>query len=288
MLSGGLWLNMLVVAALLEPRLVSWVRRLASGAADKGDDNKLKINKTNETISDRNGRINKAFVISETDPSGTNRKYSAHIVILGDGEQSIIARKRRKHSTVSNDVNLNLDDDVKSGFSSKFSNVCISTFKAYGHLLKTRELWLFFLFRTLANVSYGCATIYLPAYAAEMGLDSWSLSTILALMGVSELICRIILGCIGDFNCVSKIFVLAVTLFICGVTTFPLLFMKTTYSVYILTALLGLFGGTFRVYNGPILVEMIGFKQLGSAMALTFSLSLLSLAAAQVPFGKSF
>ena len=169
-----------------------------------------------------------------------------------------------------------------------FKDVYSNTLKAYSRLLRTRKLLFFLLFRTLADTGFLSTTIFLPAYASEQGLPASSIPLTLSLLGATELISRLLLGYLGDFRCVSKVLLLSITLFICGTVTMILSFVKSVLSVYMVTICRGLFGGTCRMYTGPILAEIVSFELLGRAISLAVSLGLLGFASAQVPFGKCF
>ena len=191
----------------------------------------------------------------------------------------------------SKETDIQIKPDSRNGKKTKnrcgdIRKPCRRVLKTYSRLLRSFELWLFLTFRTLANLATNAVNIFLPAFAAEQGLPLWSLATLLSVIGVSELVSRIILGYIGDWECINKVLVLGVVYTSCGVITLSLVMIPSVLTVYIMTVFLGLFGGIFRIYNGPILVDIVGFKRLGSAMGLLACIGLLTTAASQPFFGK--
>ena len=178
------------------------------------------------------------------------------------------------------------DSKAKSNKLRKILSVVKKTLKIYVSLFKRRDFWFCLMFTNLGNIVIACIPLYLPALASELGLPTSSFATFLFILSLAELGSRLLFGFVGDSERVNKIVILAMTRFVCGIATIALLQIHTHPTVYALTVILGVFGGPVRVYFGPIVLDIVGFKHFGTGIAFVYAINGLFLSLTQIPLGK--
>ncbi|XP_021932288.1 monocarboxylate transporter 12 isoform X3 [Zootermopsis nevadensis] len=135
-------------------------------------------------------------------------------------------------------------------------------------LLKDPIFILFTISNFCTSVGFNIPYVYLVAQAEERGISTDKASLLLAVIGIANLIGRIILGYVSDKPWINRLMVYNVCLTICGVAT---AFSALCYEFYSFVIYASIYGFTIGAYVGltsVILVDLLGLDRLTNAFGL--------------------
>ena len=121
----------------------------------------------------------------------------------------------------------------------------------------------------LSHPGYVNCFIFLPAYADELGLSRHTASLILAMSGVSDLLGCVVGGWFADLNLVRRYNLVATCLLIAGAASIICPMFPSIYSLGVMVAAVGIFGGCFFSHIPVILVDFVGAEKMPNALGLT-------------------
>jgi MFS family permease len=157
-----------------------------------------------------------------------------------------------------------------------------SVYDAFDYaLLKRPEFVLTLLWGSFSIIGYICMLFSLPNYAVSIGLDASQASIVGAMLNLGQGIGRPLIGYFSDS--LGRINMCLLCTAFCGVTIFAIWIPATSYGVLILFALLGgAVAGTIWTTVGPVTAEVIGLKDLPSALSLFWTSLILPSAFSEV------
>ena len=136
-------------------------------------------------------------------------------------------------------------------------------------MFRRPELCLFFGWGFFSEMGYVVLWFSLPAYASSIGLSAQQGSVIGALLNVGLVVGRPIIGYLSDRK--GRINIATLMTALCGaLCLFMWIFAKGFPLMCAFAILVGMVCGTFWGTLGPIGAEVVGLRDLPSALSLTF------------------
>jgi MFS family permease len=138
-------------------------------------------------------------------------------------------------------------------------------------ILASRPFRILYALQIFAQYAFFIPWVHLVPYAIDKGYDPLQAALLISLMGISNLIGRIVLGAVGDW--IGHFTILRLTLFC---MLFSLLLWLTPWAVYwavlvLIAIIFGAFCGSLASTMPSILVTMFGSQQAASALGIMFS-----------------
>ena len=151
---------------------------------------------------------------------------------------------------------------------------------------KPGTYWPFVLLISLANAAYFSSFYQLPVYSSELGLSLWESSLAMSILGGTETLSRIGFGHLVDYRYCSVFLLLFQGFTISGSVIFILSFVNMSWSAYVISSVLGIFGSWYPVVIAPVVSETVQHNQIGSGVAVVLGFNFIAVAAVQPLFGK--
>ena len=127
---------------------------------------------------------------------------------------------------------------------------------------------------------------FIPPHVQDLNLTKTQASTLLTIIGAVDLVARLLFGLIGDIKWVNKKAVLTFNFLISGIATILFSFLSTWELIVGYSVVLGLCGGSFMVYMGPLVIDAIGMDYVGTGIGISSMLFGLANTLAPLTFGK--
>ena len=121
---------------------------------------------------------------------------------------------------------------------------------------------------TVGNAGYVNCFLFLPPYAADLGLTKKTASILLAVGGVCDLVGRIFGGWFADLNLIKRYNLMGICMMITSGTVLFCPFFPSIYSISAIIIVCGLFGGFYIALMAVVLVDHIGLSGMPNAFAL--------------------
>jgi MFS family permease len=130
--------------------------------------------------------------------------------------------------------------------------------------IKSKPFWFIYFIMILTHISLFLVTVHVVPYAIGLGVNNVTASTALTLLGICSMAARILGGVAADKLGTAKLF--TIFLAIQAFSTFLLVKSENIWTIYLITAMLGIgFGGWIAIY--PLRVSgFFGTKYLGSIL----------------------
>lgn len=135
-------------------------------------------------------------------------------------------------------------------------------------LLKDPIFILFTVSNFCTSVGFNIPYVYIVAQAEERGIATNKASLLLAVIGIANLVGRIILGYISDKPWINRLLVYNVCLTVCGLATAFSAFCYDFSSFVIYASVFGFTIGAYVGLTSVILVDLLGLDRLTNAFGL--------------------
>lgn len=135
-------------------------------------------------------------------------------------------------------------------------------------LLKDPIFILFTVSNFCTSIGFNIPYVYLVAQAEERGISTNRASLLLAVIGIANLVGRIVLGYVSDKPWINRLMVYNVCLTICGLATIFSAFCYDFYSFVIYASVYGFTIGAYVGLTSVILVDLLGLDRLTNAFGL--------------------
>ena len=266
MILGGLWLHVLVVAAIMRPLSVKDVLRVQDDMLVEVDVQEVCEDEIVEKTlhSDHHSKDFSNNVECFEDASAHKKciPSTGGLVQTQKGSQDKVSSPNQGNTPQENPM-VN-QEQIHNDPKLKVTNVI----KDYCDFLGSPKLPCLMLTAILSSFSYYSLYFVFPPLAEEIGMSKMAASRLIVLANATELVSRIFVGSIADRLKSQKHWIL---FFSFGVS--PVLGMCVSFltSPTVLTAyavLFGLFGGTFAPMLIPLTVELVPSERIGSATGL--------------------
>lgn len=110
--------------------------------------------------------------------------------------------------------------------------------------------------------------MYLAAYAEKINMTKTDGSNLIAIIGVANLIGRVILGYIADKPWVNRLLIYNACLTICGIATAFAILCTSFWTLAIYSTVFGFTIGAYVGLTSVILVDLLGIESLTNAFGL--------------------
>ncbi|RWS02448.1 monocarboxylate transporter 9-like protein, partial [Dinothrombium tinctorium] len=136
-------------------------------------------------------------------------------------------------------------------------------------LLKDPVFLLFTISNLFTSFGYYVPHIYVKdrTVGLEIASDEEG-SVLLAIIGASSTIGRIVFGFLSDLKCINRLWLYNTCLTVCGLATMFSSFAKTYFSTALYCAVFGLTCGAYVSLTTVILVDLLGLEKLTNAFGL--------------------
>ncbi|XP_069688368.1 monocarboxylate transporter 13 isoform X2 [Periplaneta americana] len=135
-------------------------------------------------------------------------------------------------------------------------------------LLQDPVFILFTVSNFCTSVGFNIPYVYLVAQAEERDIPTDKASLLLAVIGIANLVGRIILGYVSDKPWINRLLVYNVCLTICGVATALSALCHDFYSFVVYASVYGFTIGAYVGLTSVILVDLLGLDRLTNAFGL--------------------
>ena len=146
---------------------------------------------------------------------------------------------------------------------------CCSLWDQFGLFLLTD--WKFVMFLvcvTMTNLSHVSLHWFIPDRAIEIGLSNHDAAMAITVVNVANILSRLFFGTTSSNNCLRRVIILCVYVFISGLNSI-LVFLWTTYWTYmIFSGFYGLLRGLFVIYVLLVIVDIVGKDQVSLGLGL--------------------
>lgn len=136
-------------------------------------------------------------------------------------------------------------------------------------LFKRREFWLLLGWGFFSMMGYITLLFSLPNYATSIGLSSYQGSIVGAVLNLGQGLGRPLVGIFSDQT--GRINIAGACTFICGLFCFIIWIFAKSFGVLVFFAIIvGTVAGTFWTTIAPVGAEVVGLKELPSALSITW------------------
>ena len=145
---------------------------------------------------------------------------------------------------------------------------------------------LFVMVSFLAFFGHFNFILFMPLSAASKGVTKYERAYLVSITGVCDLCGRILVGVAGDSNRIPRYKLMAVAVFVTGVNIFIFTFADRFWWMGIHVGLYGFFGGCYVAINGPVLIDLVGLKNMPKVLGVVLFIQGLGAAFGQPALGK--
>lgn len=139
----------------------------------------------------------------------------------------------------------------------------------YSYVLLNKQIFLLSFNVLLLNLGLMCAYVYLPAFAMEYGSTPFEASRMLSVMGISNIICRMLTGLATNQNGIDTYLVYTASSGLAGIVLcVGPFFCRSHYSQMVLVFVFGLYANCFITLMSPLTIDLVGVEHLSAAYGL--------------------
>lgn len=143
----------------------------------------------------------------------------------------------------------------------------VSKFYNWKHLKNT--LYLIYLGACVfGNSAYVDHSLLIPPYAASIDISKDTVAYLLATIGISDLMGRILGGCFADLKLVARWLQMSVAMMVIGVVTMVCTCVPGLASLGVMCVVLGFVGGLYVSMYTMVLIDFLGLPAFPSAFGL--------------------
>ena len=153
-------------------------------------------------------------------------------------------------------------------------------------VLKNYIVILFVCVSFLAFFGHFNFILFMPPSAYLKGATNYQKAYLISITGICDLVGRILIGLIGDMNIIARYKLYALAVLITGINIFIFTFADNFWWMAIHVGLYGFFGGCYVSINGPVLIDLVGLKQMPKVLGVVLFIQGLGAAFGQPALGK--
>uniref|UniRef100_A0A182Q0B3 Major facilitator superfamily (MFS) profile domain-containing protein n=1 Tax=Anopheles farauti TaxID=69004 RepID=A0A182Q0B3_9DIPT len=135
-------------------------------------------------------------------------------------------------------------------------------------ILKDPIFIIFTVSNFLTSVGFNVPYVYLAAQAQVLGIGTQQASYLLGVIGIANLVGRIVLGYLSDKAWVNRLYVYNCSLALCGIATAASVLCLDFHSLAVYSAIFGFTIGAYVGLTSVILVDLLGLEKLTNAFGL--------------------
>ena len=286
LLLGAIYLNVIACGLLYRPPAFYTQRR------NKSED----ITENEKLLEENNGPVQgtaATFQTSESVPQKElNDLQESQSRLLGEtldqsgrNNSASTGRRNRLHRAVVKSENeMEASNTQSSSMPTKFGVFCKNLLDF--SVLKNYVVILFVLVSFLAFFGHFNFILFMPLSAFSKGVSKYEKALLVSITGACDLCGRVLIGFIGDMNFVTRYKLYAISVLITGINIFIFAFADTFWWMGIHVGLYGFFGGCYVSINGPVLIDLVGLKQMPKVLGVVLFIQGLGAALGQPALGK--
>ena len=153
-------------------------------------------------------------------------------------------------------------------------------------VLKNYIVILFVCVSFLAFFGHFNFILFMPLSAFSKGVSDYEKAYLVSITGLCDLVGRILVGFIGDLNIIARYKLYALAVLITGINIFIFALADSFWWMAIHVGLYGFFGGCYVSINGPVLIDLVGLKQMPKVLGVVLFIQGLGAAFGQPALGK--
>ena len=153
-------------------------------------------------------------------------------------------------------------------------------------VLKNYIVILFVCVSFLAFFGHFNFILFMPPSAYLKGATDYQKAYLISITGICDLVGRILIGLIGDMNIIARYKLYALAVLITGINIFIFTFADNFWWMAVHVGLYGFFGGCYVSINGPVLIDLVGLKQMPRVLGVVLFIQGLGAAFGQPALGK--
>ena len=266
---AGLWLNLCVVGALLRP--FSEVQDVEVGIDAECIEMKAK-----EVIPDThlNGKSEHCGNKMEVNKFQPQIPPKMTLITEGSGfddlrsEIEVDVSLKEKFEDAGREQELTIERSKTKSLFTMARSSC-------GPLISYKYLTLLLFWFALIFGIFG-VILSIPPYANELNFTKSQIASLLTFLCASDMVSRLILGCVGDRKFINKSLLISANLAIVSVIMFFVRLMTQFWHLALISVIVGLFASSSGVYLGPFVIEAVGRDFVGPGigfMSMTFGIA---------------
>ncbi|KAL4219937.1 hypothetical protein ACF0H5_020348 [Mactra antiquata] len=180
--------------------------------------------------------------------------------LSGNGESDSLRRR-----TASHDSTENTDESDKSCNASCVNFIMgLLDFRVLTNVI----VLLYVLVSFLVFFGYFNFIMFMPSSAESKGVVKYNRAYLVSIAGISDLVGRIVVGIAGDLHFVARYKIMAVAVFLCGLSVLAFDFVESYWALALFVGCYGFLGGCYVVVNTPVLIDMVGMQLLPKALGV--------------------
>ncbi|KAA0191871.1 hypothetical protein HAZT_HAZT004617, partial [Hyalella azteca] len=178
--------------------------------------------------------------------------------------------------------------ETKEEKSEETSKSCLPMFKVLGacfdkEVLKTRKMILFTTSVVLCAVGAPHALFYLHAYAKSVGVDPSSVTTMLSVSSIVDLVGRLTIGFVADMQLIPTAYIYLMSCALGGSAVLAISFSQTFTAMAVMLCFYGVGIGAYFVIIPTVLAQMHGIVKLNSSYSFVrFAMGFINFVSPQV------
>ena len=285
LLIGGLYFNVIACGLLYRPTTFYTDRQKKS--KDKSETKKL-MKEKNGDVPDQLKRNQSAEGAPEEVKEESENRLLEEIVEQSGGKNSVLTGSVDSlHTAVvqSEDQSNKMEGSKSKNNSGTSIRVFCKTFLDIS-VLKNYIVILFVCVSFLAFFGHFNFILFMPPSAFLKGATDYQKAYLVSITGICDLVGRILIGLIGDMNVIARYKLYALAVLITGINIFLFTFANTFWWMAIHVGLYGFFGGCYVSINGPVLIDLVGLKQMPKVLGVVLFIQGLGAAFGQPALGK--
>ncbi|XP_052760817.1 monocarboxylate transporter 12-like isoform X2 [Mya arenaria] len=138
------------------------------------------------------------------------------------------------------------------------------------HLLKDSRLLLFMAFSFMISLGFFIPFSFIPDEAVNTGMSKYQAIWLMSSIGISNTVSRILIGWIGDRNCVNRPVMLVAVVANAGLSIAAVPFLPSFAAKLFIVAAVGFFLGGFMMLFAVVLADMFGDEVLTRSIGLSY------------------
>ncbi|XP_052820709.1 monocarboxylate transporter 12-B-like isoform X2 [Mya arenaria] len=137
-------------------------------------------------------------------------------------------------------------------------------------LLKDSRLLLFMAFSFMISLAFIIPFSFVPDEAVNAGMSKQQATWLMSSIGISNTVSRILIGWIGDKNCVNRPVMLVAVVALAGLSIAAVPFLPTFAAKLFIVTAVGFFLGGFMMLFAVVLADMFGDEVLTRSIGLSY------------------
>jgi MFS family permease len=152
--------------------------------------------------------------------------------------------------------------------------------------LQTKPFWMVSVIFFAFLVGLGTVLVHSVIHAIELGMSAASAANILAILGITGIISRVVLGRLADYLGNKSVFVICSALMFLAFVWIA--FAREVWMIYLFAVTFGVAYSALEVLHSPIIAELFGLSGLGTLSGASLAVGLIGFGSGPMLAGYIF